>query len=230
MLAPRSATPGSSPNGGPSFAERWDGSSWTVEPIPAPVGVSDARLNGVACTSVTACIAVGNGTADAWDGMSWTPNSPVSFPFNGTSLTSVSCTSPSACTAVGSGVVERWDGHGWTIEAVLGNPSTGLQLNSVSCTSSTACTAVGQSYQPIGPSAPNSSLAEPSAEFWNGSAWTPQTTPNLITPLIPGLGQEFGQAELSSVSCTAPTICIAVGDYRPNGAAPQPLPLIERYS
>ncbi len=221
---------GSSPNGGPPFAKRWDGSSWTVEPIPAPVGVSDARLNGVACTSMTACIAVGNGTADAWDGMSWTPQS-VPFPLNGSSLASVSCTSASACTAVGSGgVVERWDGHSWAIQVVLGSPLNGLQLNSVSCPSSTACTAVGRLNQPIGPSGSGSSLVQPSAEFWNGAAWTPQNTPNLIMPPIPSLGQPFGQALLASVSCAAPTMCVAVGDYERNGPAPHPLPLIERYS
>ena len=41
------------------LVERWDGTSWTIQPTPNPVGASSNSLEGVSCTSTTACTAVG---------------------------------------------------------------------------------------------------------------------------------------------------------------------------
>jgi hypothetical protein len=94
------------PNSGP-VAERWDGTSWSIQTTPSPTA---SGLSGVSCTSTTACTAVGftdynNATlAEAWNGTSWsiqtTPN-----PAGATSvgLNAVSCTSATTCTAVGAG-------------------------------------------------------------------------------------------------------------------------------
>ncbi len=47
-------------NGGDAMlVERWDGTSWTIQPTPNPVGASSNSLEGVSCTSTTACTAVG---------------------------------------------------------------------------------------------------------------------------------------------------------------------------
>ncbi len=101
---------GSYSNGGNSvtLAERWDGTSWTVQPTPSP-GQND-NLTSVSCTSDIACTAAGYennaGTqvtlAERWDGTSWTVEPTPSLspnPYN--TLFGVSCTSPAACTAVG---------------------------------------------------------------------------------------------------------------------------------
>ncbi len=117
-----------------TLAEAWDGTNWKILPTPNPAGATGSQLNGVSCTSPTACTAVGyyfNSAGDAvplaerWDGSSWTiqttPNNGAD-PFSG--LYGVSCTSATACTAVGASVDvnvaatlgERWDGTSWTIE------------------------------------------------------------------------------------------------------------------
>jgi hypothetical protein len=109
-------------------AQRWNGTSWTQQPIPDPGAGQGSLLNDVACTSANACTAVGlyltstsgwDALAERWNGTSWaiqsTPN-PA-----GATLNSVSCTSATACTAVGANsagfpLAERWNGTNWTIQ------------------------------------------------------------------------------------------------------------------
>ena len=86
------------------LAERWNGSSWSIQPTPLLAGAR--QFFGVSCVSSTACIAVGgNGIAvmaERWDGHRWrAPN--VHFGDPGESvdeLASVSCTQ-GRCAAVG---------------------------------------------------------------------------------------------------------------------------------
>src|SRR5207248_10503847 len=109
------------------LAEVWDGVSWSIEPTPTPQG--EARLNGVSCTSATACTAVGQyydfdsdtylTLAERWDGTAWTIQSTPTPP-RGATLAGVPCASPSACTGVGNyslpgfeargPLAELWDG------------------------------------------------------------------------------------------------------------------------
>ena len=88
-----------------TLAERWDGTSWSIQAMPGLTGDSD--LGGVSCTSATACVAAGRANggsttlAEVWDGTSWsvqaTPNPGTSPTFSG-----VSCTLATTCTAVGN--------------------------------------------------------------------------------------------------------------------------------
>ncbi len=187
------------------LAERWDGSTWTIQTTPTPPGAFDTQFASVFCTSGTSCTAVGSydstsgyaTLAEHWDGTSWTIE-PTPPPDSGSDsfleLDSVSCTSDTACTAVGEGIdertfantalVERWDGTSWTVQSTP-NPA-GRRLHGVSCTSTTACTAVGENGD-------GTTLAE----VWDGSTWTVQPTP--------------GTGLLESVSCTTSTACTAVG-------------------
>ena len=63
-----------------TLAEAWNGTSWTIQSTPVPAGSTTSQLNGVSCTSASACIAVGSFTkasttrtlAEAWNGTSWT--------------------------------------------------------------------------------------------------------------------------------------------------------------
>ena len=89
-----------------ALVEVWDGSTWSVVPIPDLN--SDPSLNGVSCVSSTNCTAVGIDYAYsetlllAWDGSTWRV---VQSGIPGGSLGGVSCTSStgsSTCTAVGS--------------------------------------------------------------------------------------------------------------------------------
>jgi hypothetical protein len=105
--------------GGMNFplAERWNGTSWTMQFPEFPASSSGTVLNGVSCASATACMAVGDAAppipgvssvtlAESWDGASWTLGSPLERgPDN--SLGGVSCPSAAVCTAVG-----WWDATG----------------------------------------------------------------------------------------------------------------------
>jgi hypothetical protein len=201
---------------GVTLAERWDGTSWTIQSTPNPDGATRSGLSGVSCTSPSACTAVGGYTnqagtgvtlAERWDGTSWTiqptPN-PTSVSAAG--LNAVSCSSASACTAVGgydtTGVTdvtlaERWDGTSWTIQTTPNSAGNGNLLNGVSCASATACTAVGQVTSGL--------ITSTLAERWNGIAWTIQPTPN------PAGAKDF--SVFQGVSCASASACTAVGWY-----------------
>jgi hypothetical protein len=120
------------------LAERWNGVDWSIQTTPNHTSGPGA-LEGVSCTSTTACTAVGlsggsgpnSPLAERWNGVGWsiqTTTKPASATDSG--LISVSCTSTTACTAVGylSGrdgtgrtLAERWNGGSReTRTAILG--------------------------------------------------------------------------------------------------------------
>lgn len=99
---------------GPTLAERWNGKSWQVQPTPNPANyatsVSEVELDGVSCTSATACTAIGeyspgNAAAyfvESWNGTAWRLEpAPMPADFAHGSLLGISCRS-SRCTAVGA--------------------------------------------------------------------------------------------------------------------------------
>jgi hypothetical protein len=172
-------------------------------------------LNGVSCTSPTACTAIGerhsasgivHTLAERWDGRTWgiqaTPN-PSGIQF--ASLAGVSCTSPSACLATGGSdlgtLAERWNGTRWSIQPTPNPPGGGnILLTSVACPASSACTAFG--FDETG-SGQHLTLAE----RWNGHAWRIQPTPGIVAADIGFPG----------VACPALSACVAVANYTNNG-------------
>ena len=217
-----------------TLAERWNGTRWSIQPTPNPGGDEDSVLDGVSCTSPSACTAVGyyiiTGNtfteqgpppatlAERWNGISWSIQ-PTPNPGSGSTLTGVSCTSPSACTAVGyyftgntsATLAERWNGNTWSIQPTPNPGSRGSLLNGVSCTSGSACTAVG--YYVTG------NTQATLAERWNGTTWSIQPTPNA--------GRGSG---LDGVSCTSGSACTAVGGNGPGGVALAGATLAERWN
>lgn len=195
------------------LAERWDGTTWTIQSVPDPAGGLYGFLRGVSCSSDHDCVAVGDQgsltassvtLAERWDGTTWTTTPVPSPPGQDGQLFGVSCSSSAACTAIGQRVTkgsyftlaERWDGTSWRIQvmpAVRG--SQGTLLQGVSCSSLTACTTVGYNFVPAG--------IATLAEHWNGTRWTVQATPN---PAGAGASRFFG------VSCLSANACTAVGD------------------
>jgi hypothetical protein len=89
------------------LVERWNGTTWSIEPTPNATASGGSGLSGVSCSSPTACTAVGGSSNKAlverWDGSSWSIQ-PLRGRAGqrGASLSAVSCISPDACTAVGS--------------------------------------------------------------------------------------------------------------------------------
>jgi hypothetical protein len=192
---------------GSVLAERWNGSTWTIDPTPA-LGqpVMGSGLGGVSCSSASSCIAVGwfvNTNADLrplaelWNGTSWklmavaSPSVP-----QGTSvaLGSVSCTSPGACVAVGdvgmNPLVEHWNGTAWEITHLP--PSLG-SLSSVSCSAARSCMTVGGIDTGV--------QIVTLGYRWAGLSWASQSIP----------GSTSSDTYLRGVSCPTTTNCTVVG-------------------
>lgn len=193
------------------LAEKWNGTTWSVQSAPSPAGATDSELHAISCSSATSCLAVGfsggQALAEGWNGTTWTIQ-PTPTPAGGSDLEGVSCSAANDCTAVGAqgsriGTVtlaESWDGTTWTIETTVnprGAPAPNYDsvLGSVSCTSATACTAAGWFTKTV----KNDVTL---AEVWNGTAWTVQATPDPAGAIV---------TKLAGVSCSSATACIAVG-------------------
>lgn len=182
-----------------AYAYRWNGSAWTVMPMP---NVPDATLSAVSCLSADWCMAVGSGSnwvAETWNGTAWTVQATTGSPV----IDAVSCSSPAACTAVGSAApgappaaaVERWNGTAWLAQQPGPNPAgtAGIQLSGVSCATATACTAVGSYSRSDG-------AVRAIIESWTGGTWVRVPPPTKVI------------SQLASVSCSSATACTAVGE------------------
>src|SRR6516165_5587496 len=199
---------------GVTLAERWNGTSWRILPTANPARAAVSTLFGVACSTPSACTAVGQAIiggaaqalAERWDGTRWRIQATPNPPQGGALLNGVACTSASACTAVGNSstgtLAERWDGTRWRIQATANPPQGGGLLASVACTSPSACTAVGNSN------------AGNLAERWNGSSWAIQRTPNPA-------GAQF--TFLNTVACASASACTAAGTSFNSSGAFQPV-------
>ena len=146
-----------------TIAVRWDGSTWSLQPMPRRPGEFDSVFMSVSCTSPSGCTAVGSyypgpslparTLAERWNGTSWSVESTPNGSRGDNDLGGVSCASSRECVAVGTAysnsvaqspmapLVERWDGTRWSVERTPEVRDGGL--GAVSCTSRIICTAVG---------------------------------------------------------------------------------------
>jgi hypothetical protein len=175
------------------LADRWNGRSWSRLPLRVPRGAIGGALNGVACSSSTACIAVGTFTTAAgvrialierWNGVRWQIESgPWTLGTHGSALSAVSCGAGTDCTAVGSwsgqSLALHWNGQAWSVKPT---PSQ-TTLSGVSCPSANFCTAVGGA----------------AVLRWNGRAWSVERRVTLPS----------GNS-LDGVACTSMAFCVAV--------------------
>jgi hypothetical protein len=153
---------------GPTLVEQWNGTSWSIQPSPSPVVGSDLsnldELNGVSCTSSSACTAVGSFSSTAnpmrgpytqgnlieqWNGTTW---SVVPVPAGSPALYGDSCVA-SACTAVGfiAGTGNNSSTLVETSASITTNPApvpvvTGVSPNSGPVTGGTNVTIVGTGF------------------------------------------------------------------------------------
>ncbi len=197
--------------------ELWNGVTWSELSAPIVAGQSGS-LQGVACSSTAACIAVGRAERDngfhgaswralveRWNGTAWTTQrTPRLAAGHNASLTAVSCPTASQCIAVGGvqlgsasanskPLVERWNGRRWTLESVP-HPAAAL-LQGVACTSPANCLAVGSDVND------QTATAPAVAEHWNGRSW--------VSARFSTIRDVIG--DLTSISCASPTACTAVG-------------------
>jgi hypothetical protein len=207
-----------SPVGGneQALAERWDGTTWTRQPVPFPEGFLATPFEAVSCPAAGSCAAAGDWTpagvtqptvtAARWDAGGWQLQSaPAPAGSVRSGLTGVSCASASDCVAVGdtnpvpaphSGLplIERWDGTRWRIDASQTPAGTDdSPLTAVSCSAARSCSAVGASFDAVG--------YRTLAERWDGARWVIEPTPD-----APGADDT-----LTGVSCTGASACVAVG-------------------
>ncbi len=137
-----------------TLTERWTGSSWSIVSSPNVRSSQVNKLNGVSCTSMSACEAVGEGSltlAERWNGTSWSIVASANPATGGDSLMGVSCSNATTCVAVGAyaldsgalaSLIEEFGGAGWTlVNHPNPKPSKGAVLSGVDCT--TTCVAVG---------------------------------------------------------------------------------------
>lgn len=194
---------------GHPLAESWNGTKWTLLTPAKPN--TYASFAAVSCSTATACTAVGGGDTNTpliqrWNGTSWSSQTAaVPSSFSIANLAGVSCTSSTFCMAVGThegsahgGWATRWNGTSWTRFAVPSpTGASSAALNGVSCKSTTACTAVGYWVD-------STNKQRRLVERWNGTTWTVFDK------------QSAGGAEqqLTGVSCTSATACMAVGTKR----------------
>ena len=217
--------------------ERWHGTAWTIDQQPTtttidtmcggPCAATSSALAGVACTSASACEAVGSTWAvqgattfaEAWNGSGWatTPTVDPGPPPPEDRLTAVSCTTSTACITVGYGgpqgmFAERWNETGWGVQG--SSSGRAANPNGISCTSSSRCEIVG--FRPEGKNLP----ARPQAWLWNGVSWAAQNPPGPAS------------ASLESVACPTASDCFAVGATNTEpGPTTYPLsaPFIDRF-
>ena len=204
-----------------TLAESWNGANWVIEATPVLSGVVDGQFASVSCSGPKACVAVGSqqsasgvksALAEVWDGATWTVQSLPQPGRAGTyisELAGISCAAARTCEAVGSfdsttaqttvTLAEVWNGTTWTIQSTPNQGGDTVdELNGVSCASTVACTATAVFTGTGG-------YPEVAAESWANGSWTRQKP-----PIPPGTKTE---SYLNGLSCSAPDVCTAVGDY-----------------
>jgi len=200
--------------------------SWSFVSSPNPAGGELSSLNSVVCLTATDCVAVGDSyfsthikayehtLVERWNGHRWSI-SPSPHPGTYSVLNAVSCSAPGFCVAVGSqdafALVEEWNGSQWSVVPTPHKISAiPYSLLGASCRTSKDCVAVGYFYRPGG----RNTLVE----HWDGRRWSivPSPTPTETLDRPP-------DSELSGVSCTTGTACVAVGRDRQ-------VPLVEQWN
>jgi hypothetical protein len=201
-----------------SLVERWNGSTWSVMKSPNASSTGYTWLSGIACTSATSCMTVGNSSPSGFGGKAfaarlsgnaWMALSMPAVP-GGTQalLRDVACTGPTSCFAVGEyfkngkqPLAMRWNGTKWRIvPAALPSGVRSGRLLGVDCASSNRCFAVGGTDDFSGDNVAF-------VAGWNGTKWVVHqqfSSEDSVDPL------------LRSVSCPTTKRCYAVGN---NGSA-----------
>lgn len=206
---------GTASPGRPLVATR-AGSAWSSAPVDVPAGATASAFHGVSCAAVTSCVAVGDADdrplAAVGSGADWSDAGAVAPDgFVGGQFQAVACSAVDACTAggwtYGPGrsttlpLVNRWDGTRWSLQAL---PNVGnARIDGVACPSATLCFAAGRA------GADDQNL-KPLLLQWKGGPW------KRIAVTVP----HGGTGVLTSVSCSATTSCLAVGESGEFGGDP----------
>src|SRR5207245_2508892 len=136
------------PTGNGPLIERWNGTNWSTQPAPNPVGTNSSFLSAISCPTVNACTAAGYDfpssgpepiapLLESWDGTRWSmPATPNPKNAVNALLFGVTCAAGLGCSAVGtysvSGgpngggpsltLLEHSNGGGWSIHKAVDPP------------------------------------------------------------------------------------------------------------
>jgi hypothetical protein len=199
--------------GGPPRAFRWDGTTWSEDPVDLAPRAPQARIGDLDCPAADRCYLASlrtDGDRDVivihrWDGAAWTElPAPGNLPDTSTREVSLSCPTIDVCALAQSAQadvsfsrVHLWDGASWQIGDVF---STGSGRASVECTSATWCIRSGPDEGGI----------------WDGTTWTPVA----------------GGGSMGALACTSPTRCVGFdvrSDVDESDPAPPGIPTIKTW-
>jgi hypothetical protein len=233
-----------------TLVERWNGTTWEIQPTPNPSGALYVAFNGVACPAVRSCTAVGFLVdsqfnfltfAEHWNGTTWetqsTPNPNGTSGPNGTLEGGVSCPAPDACTAVGQwspapaphpgvSLAERWNGLSWQVQATPNPPAVDAVNGTHNAPFAGVACPTTNNCTAVGNydsgNANGDFLAL--AEHWNGASWSVQKATSPVGSFV---------SALHGVACPTPRTCVAVGESTRYNAQTntrgRPSGLAERY-
>jgi hypothetical protein len=201
------------------FAESWNGTSWSIEPMVKIRGASGADRFALSCASNAACTTAIQGpritVVERWNGSHWSVER-LARPTT-SEIAGLSCPSTRVCVGVGNSpgkvgapasLAEVWRHGRWSVRPTHNDMARmSSALNAVSCFSSATCIAVGAFSSSSGVSLPPVMLAE----RWDRTRWSVQRMPNI----------DGSTGTLNGVSCVSATICVAVGTISALGPGTQ---------
>jgi hypothetical protein len=210
---------------------------WTTRLLAGPAGVNSegVSLDDVACPSISSCVAIGDYTdtsahpqalvailsAGAWT-VRTTPVPADAASVAAPEQYALACAAVGSCqivgrysTAAGAAVPLIVAVSGPSVSARRGPlPSTTTgsiaYLRDVSCSTATSCVAVG-TYDTDSDTAGGNAVID----TLNAGTWTAQ--------LAPTTSPAAAQSQLQSVTCPAPGLCTAVGQYGDDATTQSPL-------
>jgi hypothetical protein len=191
-----------------TLAERWNGTSWSIQTTPNPAESTNTVLQNISCAERFSCVAVGDyvtgGTwvpmAQYWNGITWSLDTTVNRARSTFSvLNGVACRI--MCVAVGWGTEAGRDmtiGEAraiasWTLKTAP-DPTSEDLLNGIGCYGSNACFAVGSAARV-------------------GEAYIGGTGTWLVWESVAPAGS--ASSSLADAACARePTTCTTVGSYK----------------
>lgn len=168
-----------------TFAEQWNGTSWSVVTTPAPKVSSFTGVAAVTSSDMWAVGYSGGGKPNVstltqhWNGSAWSivtsPNVGTTSQLNGVTAVTTSdvwAVGESGGTGAQNALIENWNGSAWSISS---NPGTanGTILNGVTALSASDVWAVGQTT--------SGGVTHTFIEQWNGTQWSIVSSPNVGT-------------------------------------------------
>lgn len=172
------------------LAEHWNGSGWSIVPVPDPTSFW-ADLNGVVAISSSDVWAVGDyrvdlanhihAFAEHWNGSNWSlttalPNPGQTIPLAVTAVASnnvwLAGTWLNPSNGIFSTLIEKWNGSSWSQVSSFSLTGNDDELFGISAFNSTDIWAVGES------TFSTSTFSQSLAEHWDGANWNQVVTPN----------------------------------------------------